>query len=68
MIMERYPSTIELALAAMAIAVSIAIPLGVLAGTHKNTLTDNIASFVALLGISLPTFVIGPLLVYVFAV
>lgn len=68
MILERYPKTIELALASMIIAVGIAIPLGVLAGTHKNTLTDNLASFVALLGISLPTFVIGPTLVFVFAV
>lgn len=68
MIMERYPSTILLALASMFIAVLIAIPLGVLAGTNKNTLIDNAASFIALLGISLPTFVIGPFLVYVFAV
>jgi ABC-type dipeptide/oligopeptide/nickel transport system permease component len=68
MILERYPSTIELALAAMVIAICIGIPLGVVAGTHKNSLTDNFASFIALLGISLPTFVIGPLLVYVFAV
>jgi len=68
MILERYPKTIELALASMIIAVGIAIPLGVLAGTHKNTLTDNLASFVALLGISLPTFVIGPTLVFIFAV
>ena len=68
MILERYPSTIELALVSMIIAVGIAIPLGVLAGTHKNTVIDNLASFVALLGISLPTFVIGPFLVYIFAV
>lgn len=68
MILERYPSTIELALASMFIAVAIAIPLGVLAGTNKNNIVDNLASFVALLGISLPTFVIGPLLVYVFSV
>lgn len=68
MILERYPSTIELALAAMVIAICIGIPLGVLAGTHKNSLVDNFASTIALFGISLPTFVIGPLLVYVFAV
>ncbi len=68
MILERYPATIKLALAAMLVAVGIAIPLGVLAGTNKNKLIDNAASFVALLGISLPTFVIGPFLVYVFAV
>jgi len=68
MIFERYPSTIKLALAAMLIAISIAIPLGVLAGTRKGSLIDNVSSVVALLGISLPGFVIGPFLVYIFAV
>lgn len=68
MILERYPATIELAVVALLIAVGIAIPLGVLAGTNKNSLIDNFSSFVALLGISLPTFVIGPFLMYVFAV
>ncbi len=68
MILERYPATIKLALASMLVAIGIALPLGVLAGTHKGGLTDNFASFIALLGISLPTFVIGPFLVYIFAV
>jgi peptide/nickel transport system permease protein len=68
MILARYPATIKLAIASMLIAVGIAIPLGVLAGTHKNSLVDNFSSLVALLGISLPTFVIGPFLVYIFAV
>lgn len=68
LILERYPSTIELALAAMLVAVCIAIPLGILAGTNKGKLTDNIASVIALVGISLPGFVIGPALVYIFAV
>ena len=68
LILERYPATIELALVAMAIAILIAIPLGVIAGTNRGTIIDNVASVVALLGISLPSFVIGPMLVYVFAV
>ena len=68
LILERYPATIELAIFAMVIAVLIAIPLGVIAGTNRGTLIDNFASVVALLGISLPSFVIGPMLVYVFAV
>lgn len=68
MILERYPATIKLAIASMIIAVGIAIPLGVLAGSNKDTLIDNFGSFIALLGISLPTFVIGPFLVYIFAV
>ncbi|MBX7170753.1 MAG: ABC transporter permease [Pyrinomonadaceae bacterium] len=68
MIIERYPNTIKLALASMFIAILIAVPLGVLAGTNKGSLIDNFSSFVALLGISLPSFVVGPFLVYIFAV
>src|SRR5262245_20286726 len=68
MIAERYPATIKLAIASMLVAIGIALPLGILAGTNKNGIKDNVASFIALLGISLPTFVICPLLVYVFAV
>src|SRR6266550_327474 len=68
LILERYPATIELAIAAMLIAVAIAIPLGVVAGKNRGTLLDNGLSVIALVGISLPGFVIGPMLVYVFAV
>jgi ABC-type dipeptide/oligopeptide/nickel transport system permease component len=68
LILERYPATLELALVALLFAVIIAIPLGVIAGTHRGTWIDNVASVVALIGISLPGFVIGPMLVYVFAV
>jgi peptide/nickel transport system permease protein len=68
LVLERYGATLELALAALLFAVAIAIPLGVVAGTHRGTLIDNAASVIALLGISLPSFVIGPMLVYVFAV
>ncbi len=68
MIFERYPATIKLAIAAMIIAIGIALPLGVFAGARKNSVIDNFASVFALLGISLPTFVIGPFLVYIFAV
>jgi ABC-type dipeptide/oligopeptide/nickel transport system permease component len=68
LILERYPATIELAIAAMLIAVSIAIPLGVVAGKNRGTWLDNSLSVIALVGISLPSFVIGPMLVYLFAV
>jgi ABC-type dipeptide/oligopeptide/nickel transport system permease component len=68
LILERYPATIELAIAAMVIAVCLAIPLGVMAGKNRGTLLDNALSVVALIGISLPSFVIGPMLVYIFAV
>src|SRR5204863_2912030 len=68
LILERYPATIELAIAAMLVAVTIAIPVGVIAGKNRGTLVDNSLSILALIGISLPGFVIGPMLVYVFAV
>jgi len=68
LIFQRYPATIELAIAAMLIAISIAIPLGVVAGKNRGTLLDNSLSVFALIGISLPGFVIGPMMVYLFAV
>jgi peptide/nickel transport system permease protein len=67
-IFGRYPATIELAIAALVVAVTISIPLGVTAGVRQGSLTDNIASVTALLGISLPNFALGPLMILLFAV
>jgi ABC-type dipeptide/oligopeptide/nickel transport system permease component len=67
-ILIRYPATIELALAGLAVAILIAIPLGVTAGTNQGKAMDNLASVVALLGISTPGFVLGPLMIYLFAI
>ncbi len=67
-IVSRYPATLELALAGLFVAVLIAIPLGVTAGTHQGKFIDNIASVIALLGISAPGFVLGPLMIYLFAI
>jgi peptide/nickel transport system permease protein len=67
-ILGRYPATIELALAALVVSVTLAIPLGVTAATHQGKLTDNVASVVALVGISLPNFALGPLMILLFAV
>ncbi len=67
-ILTRYPATIELALAGLAVAILISIPLGVTAGTNQGKLIDNIASVIALLGISMPGFVLGPLMIYLFAI
>jgi peptide/nickel transport system permease protein len=68
LILSRYGATIQLAIAALLVAVSIAVPLGVVAGTNRGNLLDNALSVIALVGISLPSFVVGPLLIYVFAV
>ncbi|MBL8206158.1 MAG: ABC transporter permease [Blastocatellia bacterium] len=67
-IMSRYPATIQLALAGLVVAILIAIPLGVTAGTNQGNWLDNVASVVSLLGISTPGFVLGPLMVYLFAI
>jgi peptide/nickel transport system permease protein len=68
LILSRYGATIELAIAALLVAVAVAVPLGVVAGTNRGRWVDNSLSVVALVGISLPSFVVGPLLIYVFAV
>jgi peptide/nickel transport system permease protein len=67
-ISSRYPATIKLALAALFIATLISIPLGVTAATHRGSWLDSLSTLVALLGISLPSFALGPLLVLVFSV
>ncbi|MBI3423193.1 MAG: ABC transporter permease [Acidobacteria bacterium] len=66
-ILARYPATLELTLAGLVVALFIAIPLGVTAGRHQGKWIDNVASVMALLGISTPGFVLGPLMIYLFA-
>lgn len=68
LILSRYGATLELAVAALLVAVTIAVPLGVVAGRNRGNLIDNSLSVIALIGISLPSFVVGPLFIYVFAV
>jgi peptide/nickel transport system permease protein len=67
-ITARYPATIKLALASMLIATMVSVPLGVTAATNRGSFIDSISTFVALLGISLPSFALGPLLILLFSV
>lgn len=67
-IAERLPATIELSLVALLIALATAIPLGVLAAIRKNSVLDRLATVGALLGVSLPGFWFGILLLMLFAV
>jgi len=67
-ILERMPATLELALAAMLVAMAFAIPLGIVAAVRKGTRVDHAATTIALVGISMPTFWLGPLLAIVFSV
>lgn len=67
-ILTRMPATLELALAAMGVAILIAIPLGIVAAVRAGTGVDHAATTLALVGISMPTFWLGPLLAIVFSV
>ena len=67
-ILERVPATIELAMASMLVAMVVAIPLGIVAAVRRGTFADYTAMTVALAGISIPNFWLGPMLAIVFAV
>jgi peptide/nickel transport system permease protein len=68
LIVERLPATLELSLAAAAIALIFGIPMGVYAALRRGTFLSQLMMMVSLLGVSLPTFLIGILLILVFAV
>lgn len=67
-LLERLPATLELTLSALLVAVLIAFPLGVVAAVRKDSGWDHGAMAVSLLGVSIPNFLMGPLLILVFAV
>lgn len=68
LILERLPATVELVLVAMVLAVAVAIPLGVYAGANPQGRISRIIMAGSLLGISLPGFWVGMVLIYLFAV
>lgn len=65
---ERFAATAMLASAAMFIALIIAIPAGTIAAVRRNSLWDSTAMFLALVGISVPNFWLGPVLILIFSV
>ena len=67
-IRQRYPATIELAFGAMFVALLVAFPLGIISAIYRNSWIDNVARFFALLGVSMPSFWFGPLLIIAFAI
>jgi peptide/nickel transport system permease protein len=68
LIAERLPATLELALSAAVLAVAIGIPMGVFTGIRRNSAVSRLFMMFSLVGVSLPTFLIGILLILVFAV
>jgi len=65
---QRFPATLELAVVAALFAVLLGIPMGVYTGIHRDSFLSKLFLTISLIGVSLPTFLIGILLIYVFAV
>jgi peptide/nickel transport system permease protein len=68
LIAERLPATLELAITAAVLALGIGVPMGVIAARRRGSILSQILMTVSLLGVSLPTFLIGILLILVFSV
>ncbi len=67
LLMERLPATVLLSIISMLVAIVIALPLGVLAAVYKGSICDRLAMMTAMLGVSIPNFVMGPILIIIFA-
>ncbi len=67
-VLDHYPATLELAFAALIVCCAIGIPAGILAAQKRATATDHAVGFFTLLGLSVPNFALGPLLILIFSV
>ncbi len=67
-LLEHLPATLELACAAMLVALAVALPLGTLAAFHRGRPVDHLSRAVSVLGVSLPNFWLGPMLILLFSV
>jgi peptide/nickel transport system permease protein len=67
-ILQRYPSTLELTIAAMIVALIVSVPAGVRSARRRNRWDDRLLSFVSLWGLSFPNFALGPILILFFAI
>lgn len=68
MIAERVPATLELTLLAMVLAVGLAIPIGMVTAVHQGRLVDQLGMTLATLGVAVPGFLLGILMILVFSV
>jgi ABC-type dipeptide/oligopeptide/nickel transport system permease component len=68
LILERLPATLELTLSAMLLAVIVAVPLGIVTALKQDSFVDYAGTVFALIGVSTPNFLLGILLILVFAV
>jgi peptide/nickel transport system permease protein len=68
LVLERLPATLQLSSASILLSVLISLPLGIIAALKRNSIVDYVASFLAVLGQSMPNYWLGFLLVYYLAV
>jgi peptide/nickel transport system permease protein len=68
LIAERFPATMELALASALFALLVGVPMGVYTGLYPTSVLSRLFQMISLIGISLPTFLIGILLIFTFSV
>jgi|TARA_B100001142_G_scaffold235642_1_gene234050 peptide/nickel transport system permease protein len=68
LIAERMPATLELVFVSALLAIIVGVILGVYTGIHRDSFVSNIILVVSLAGVSLPTFIIGIMLIYLFSV
>jgi ABC-type dipeptide/oligopeptide/nickel transport system permease component len=64
LVFERLPATVELALVSLTVAILIAIPIGIYSAIHRDSLLDHAGTGAALIGVSLPNFWLGIMLIY----
>jgi len=67
-IAQRYPFTLRLTLAALAVALLLSIPAGVRSARRRNRWDDRLLGLISLLGLSFPNFALGPVLILFFAI
>jgi ABC-type dipeptide/oligopeptide/nickel transport system permease component len=67
-VLQRFPATLELSLAALAVCLAIAIPAGVFSARRRGSGADRATSFFTLLGLSVPNFALGPILILLFSI
>jgi ABC-type dipeptide/oligopeptide/nickel transport system permease component len=67
-LVQAYPETVELTVAALIVALGLSVPAGVRSALRRNRWDDRLLSFVSLLGLSFPNFALGPILILLFAI
>ena len=65
--MEKLPATIKLSFASILVSILLSVPLGIYSATRQGTVQDNISMIVAMIGLSMPNFWLGLLLIIVFS-